>query len=154
MSGSLPAVTGPELIKLLIKDGWEVRRRANHGISLSKRLDDGITIVTIVPTKPRSLPAGTLKAILKQTRLSRERLLELIRKEQYSFYLPIQRQLIQHPMQRFLPCHTCKPSSHVCRYTRVKIRSMRDANPPIPKIRRRAVPWRRRAEPLSPGKVA
>jgi len=32
----LPAITGKELIRLLVKDGWEIRRKMNHGMGLSK----------------------------------------------------------------------------------------------------------------------
>ncbi|RIK74163.1 hypothetical protein DCC62_15815 [candidate division KSB1 bacterium] len=81
MSAGLPAITGPELIKLLKKDGWEERgNRATHGISLTKTLPNGRTRTTIIPTKSRSLPTGTLKAILssKQTGLGREGFQELL----------------------------------------------------------------------------
>jgi predicted RNA binding protein YcfA (HicA-like mRNA interferase family) len=80
MSKDLPAITGPELIKLLKADGWQEGRRATHGLTLTKKTDEGRTLVTLVPTKSRSLPIGTLMAILRQTRLGREGLLELIEK--------------------------------------------------------------------------
>ncbi|NUM78012.1 type II toxin-antitoxin system HicA family toxin [candidate division KSB1 bacterium] len=84
MSAGLPAITGPELINLLKKDGWEERgNRATHGISLTKTLPNGRTLTTIIPTKSRSLPIGTLKAILssKQTGLGREGLQELLNRD-------------------------------------------------------------------------
>jgi predicted RNA binding protein YcfA (HicA-like mRNA interferase family) len=81
MSKDLPAITGPELIRLLKADGWQEGRRATHGITLAKKTDEGRTLVTLVPTKPRSLPIGTLMAILKQTRLGRDGLLELLNKK-------------------------------------------------------------------------
>jgi predicted RNA binding protein YcfA (HicA-like mRNA interferase family) len=80
MSGGLPAISGPELIKLLKKDGWQEEGRATHGIALTKRLPNGRTLVTIVPTKKRSLPKGTLNAILKQTKLGRDGLIDLLKK--------------------------------------------------------------------------
>lgn len=83
MSAELPAITGPELIALLVKDGWEVRRYATHGRTLTKR--DAVsekTLVTFIPTKSRPLPPGTLHSILgpKQTRLGRKGLLALLKK--------------------------------------------------------------------------
>lgn len=47
---SLPAITGRQLIKLLKKDGWLISRKANHGRTLYKDLDDR-KIVTFVPEK-------------------------------------------------------------------------------------------------------
>ncbi len=83
MSAGLPAISGPELIKLLKKDGWQERGRATHGLSLTKNLPNGRTLTTVVPTKSRSLPAGTLRAILspKQTGLGREGLQELLNRD-------------------------------------------------------------------------
>jgi predicted RNA binding protein YcfA (HicA-like mRNA interferase family) len=81
MSAKLPAITGPELIALLVKDGWEVRRYATHGRTLTKYNENtGITLVTFIPTKTRPLPSGTLHSILgpKQTGLGRKGLLALI----------------------------------------------------------------------------
>jgi predicted RNA binding protein YcfA (HicA-like mRNA interferase family) len=80
MSAGLPALSGPELIKLLKKDGWQERGMATHGIALTKAFPNGRTRTTIVPVKTRSLPVGTLRAILseKQTGLGREGLLELL----------------------------------------------------------------------------
>jgi predicted RNA binding protein YcfA (HicA-like mRNA interferase family) len=79
MSGGLPAITGPELIKLLLKNGWQEEDRVTHGLALSKKKSDGRTLVTVIPTKPRSLPRGTLSAILKQTELGRDGLLALLK---------------------------------------------------------------------------
>ena len=73
------AITGKQLIKLLEKDGWEIKRRARHGIALAKKIGDR-TRVTIVPDATVPLPQGTLKAILgpKQTCLGRQGLQRLI----------------------------------------------------------------------------
>ena len=82
MTNDLPAITGPELIKVLEKDGWIIGRRANHGLTLKKSFSDGTTKVTFIPTKNRSLPNGTLSAILspKQTNIGRKGLLKLLKK--------------------------------------------------------------------------
>lgn len=83
MTNDIPAISGPELIKLLIKDGWTIVRRANHGCTLKKTFKNERTRVTLVPTKKRSLPTGTLMAILgkKQTQIGREGLLKLLQKK-------------------------------------------------------------------------
>lgn len=83
MSAKLPAITGSELIALLVKYGWEERRYATHGRTLTKRDETtGRTLVTFIPTKSRPLLSGTLHAILgpKQTRLGRKGLLALMEK--------------------------------------------------------------------------
>lgn len=79
MGGSLPAISGNELIKVLVSDGWVEGKHSTHGAKLTKRIGNQ-TLVTIVPTKNDSLPIGTLMAILgtKQTCLGREGLLRLL----------------------------------------------------------------------------
>jgi predicted RNA binding protein YcfA (HicA-like mRNA interferase family) len=81
MSSDLPAITGKELIRLLKKDGFIISRKATHGLSMTKRVNDR-TIVTVIPDTRASLPRGVLMAILgpKQTRLGRKGLLILIEK--------------------------------------------------------------------------
>lgn len=82
MASPLRAITGLQLIKLLIKDGWIVKRRTNHGVSLAKKVNNR-TRVTVIPTKKsQSLPPGTLSAILgpKQTNIGKEGLRNLIKK--------------------------------------------------------------------------
>lgn len=76
---NIPAIAGPQLIKLLVKDGWQIDRKANHGARLHKKITDRV-IVTVIPTKSRSLPKGTLNDILKQTQISKPYLLKLIEK--------------------------------------------------------------------------
>lgn len=79
---TVPAITGQQLIKLLQKDGWKVGRRATHGMTLTKRVDDR-TLVTYVDNTTAPLPKGTLSAILgpKQTRIGGKKgLLKLINK--------------------------------------------------------------------------
>lgn len=81
MPGSLPAVTGNQLIKLLSKDAWQKGRKASHGRTLWKEVD-GRKRITYIPEKNDSLPAGTLSAILgpKQTTIGRDGLAALIAK--------------------------------------------------------------------------
>ncbi len=74
-------LSGKQLIKLLIKDGWSIGRKAKHGITLTKSFSDR-TKVTFVPDTRASLPLGTLMAILgsKQTCIGRKGLADLIDK--------------------------------------------------------------------------
>jgi len=80
-NNKLPAISGKKLIDLLKKDGWIEGRRATHGLALTKKFKDKVR-VAIIPTKGKSLPTGTLMAILsdKQTGLGKEGLLELIKR--------------------------------------------------------------------------
>jgi len=75
----LPAISRVDLIHLLEQDGWKIGRKATHGVSLSKAYPSGVR-VTVVPTRTRSLPTGTLRAILsvKQTGLGRRGLQRLL----------------------------------------------------------------------------
>jgi predicted RNA binding protein YcfA (HicA-like mRNA interferase family) len=79
----LPAITGFQLIRLLELDGWRRGRRGTHGQALYKFIpEEKRTLVTTVQRTRASLPRGTLGGILsmKQTRLGRDGLAELIRK--------------------------------------------------------------------------
>ncbi len=77
----LPRISGKQLIKLVAKDGWVVRRRAKHGIALSKKFGDR-TRVTVIPDSRAELDEGTLSAIIgfKQMGIGKQGLLELINK--------------------------------------------------------------------------
>lgn len=77
----LPAITGPQLAKLLGKDGWAGGRRGRHGQLYSKRAD-GLLLTTTVPLKSRPIPDKTLGAILgpQQTGLGKNGLRALIEK--------------------------------------------------------------------------
>ncbi len=82
MGESLPGISGTDLIKLLKANGWKEGRRTTHGIQLTKLVGDR-TRVTIVPTKDKHMPNGTLAAILgmKQTGIGREGFLEMMREK-------------------------------------------------------------------------
>ncbi len=74
-----PAVTGKQLLKLLVADGWEITRQAKHGVVLKKRFSDA-TRITLVKNTRAVIPEGTLGSILgpKQTRLGKSGLRRLI----------------------------------------------------------------------------
>jgi predicted RNA binding protein YcfA (HicA-like mRNA interferase family) len=77
----LPRIKGKQLIKLVIKDGWVVKRRAKHGIALAKKFVDR-TRVTVIPDTRAELDEGTLSAIIgpKQMGIGKQGLWELIDK--------------------------------------------------------------------------
>jgi len=77
---TVPAISGSALISLLIKkDNWKVEGVNPHGRSLSKRVGNQTLVTTIADTS-KSLPEGTLGAILgpKQTQLGKQGLLRLL----------------------------------------------------------------------------
>ena len=80
MANELPAITGEQLLKLLLADGWEVHGRRTHGVAVVKRNPGGIPRRTIIPLKKRPLANTTLGAILgpKQSGIGRTGLVELI----------------------------------------------------------------------------
>jgi predicted RNA binding protein YcfA (HicA-like mRNA interferase family) len=73
----LPQISGIDLAKILVKDGWEIKRRSTHGLAFSKEIG-GRHRITIVPHKRQMLPPGTLGAILRQADMTVERLLALM----------------------------------------------------------------------------
>lgn len=77
----LTALTGTQLIRLLLRDGWEEHRRSNHGVALKKKFG-GRTRTAIIPTHRRSLNTDTLNRILGplQTNLGRHGLQRLLDK--------------------------------------------------------------------------
>ena len=79
MSGGLPAITGPQLGKLLESDGWQMDERSTHGMTY-KKIVGGELRITTIPTKSRSLCKVTLRQILgpRQTGIGRAGLLRLL----------------------------------------------------------------------------
>ncbi len=75
----LPRIKGKQLIRLAVKDGWIVKRRARHGIALSKKFPDRAR-VTVIPDTRAELDEGTLSAIIgpKQMGIGKEGLFKLI----------------------------------------------------------------------------
>jgi predicted RNA binding protein YcfA (HicA-like mRNA interferase family) len=74
MSGKLPVVTGDRLLRALKRAGWiEVRSKGSH-VRLTK--DDRFTSVAVHAGK--TIPAGTLKAILEDIGLTSDELRALL----------------------------------------------------------------------------
>lgn len=68
----LPALSGPDLVKLLRKDGFEIVRQKGSHVSMKKGEHK-----TVVPLHS-DLAKGTIIGILKQCGLSKEDLQKLI----------------------------------------------------------------------------
>jgi len=76
MSRHLPAVSGPKLVRALVRAGFVVLRQRGSHVSLEKKTRDG-NWRTVVPLH-RELRPGTLGDILKQSGLSKDDLCELL----------------------------------------------------------------------------
>ncbi len=70
MSVKLPVISGEHLIKILVREGFSVRRQAGSHVVLQKG-----SAVFSVPLH-QELKKGTLKAILKQSGLCADDLLK------------------------------------------------------------------------------
>ena len=69
----LPRVSGEEVIKALVKAGWSVERQRGSHVVLYK---EGAGIV-VVPLH-KELDRGTLRAIIKQSKMTVKEFLELL----------------------------------------------------------------------------
>ncbi|OGD86140.1 hypothetical protein A2Z23_03410 [Candidatus Curtissbacteria bacterium RBG_16_39_7] len=70
----LPVAKPKELLKALLKEGFVVKRKSGSHLHLAHH--DGRSTSIAMHSKP--IPPGTLHAILKQTRLTVEKLKKLI----------------------------------------------------------------------------
>jgi len=70
----LPQVSGSDVVRVLQKLGFTIRRQ--HGSHIIMRRDDPFA-QTVVPDH-RQLARGTLRAILRQTEISAEELAKLL----------------------------------------------------------------------------
>jgi predicted RNA binding protein YcfA (HicA-like mRNA interferase family) len=73
---ALPALSGRAVIAALERAGFEVIRTKGSHHFLRHRTDPSRQ--TVVPLHRNDLPAGTLRAILRQARLSRAQFLDLL----------------------------------------------------------------------------
>ena len=76
MSPKLPSVNARQLIRALERAGFQERRQRGSHLHL-KRESDGKR-VTVPVHKGRSIPTGTLRAILRDADISVEAFLELL----------------------------------------------------------------------------
>ena len=73
---TLPALSGRAVIAALERAGFQVIR--TKGSHYFLRHPDDPVRQTVVPVQRRDLPPGTLRAILRQARLSRAQFLDLL----------------------------------------------------------------------------
>ena len=59
----MAVVTGKALIKLLLAEGYSIKRYTRHALMLEKHVD-GRTYITIVKDNREVIPLGTLSSIL------------------------------------------------------------------------------------------
>ena len=72
----LPVLSGRELIRILVKQGWEQSRiHGSHAILI--RVQNGKKTAVVVPLH-REIDRGTLLEILRQAGLTREQLLGVL----------------------------------------------------------------------------
>ena len=74
----LPIVSGEQIIKLLQREGFGIARQKGSHVSLHKKLNEGSTILVVVPRKSE-IKKGTLLSIIKQARMTREEFIAKIR---------------------------------------------------------------------------
>ena len=72
----LPVVSAKELIRVLEKEGYQVLRQKGSHIILQKKTAQEV-ITTVVPYHDE-IARGTLKSILRKTRLTPEQLIKLL----------------------------------------------------------------------------
>ena len=73
----LPQISGRELTKVFLKDGWfEVSQRGSHA-KLGKNFKSGVRETIIIP-QHKVIKKGTLSGILKRSGMSLERLRSLL----------------------------------------------------------------------------
>ena len=79
MSKKLPVVSGKEVLKILIEQGFEkVGQKGSH-VRLKKKTQNKV-LITVVPLH-KELAQGTLLAILRQTQIDKEEFIKLIKKQ-------------------------------------------------------------------------
>jgi predicted RNA binding protein YcfA (HicA-like mRNA interferase family) len=73
----LPAVSPDDCIKALLKAGFTISRQRGSHIQMRRNFPPPARTVPI-PTGKKTLPRGTLSAILRQAGLTREEFLSLL----------------------------------------------------------------------------
>ena len=72
----LPTVSAKDLIKVLEKEGFQVLRQKGSHIVLQKR-QAGKTVTTVVPNHSE-IAKGTLKSILRKSKVNPDQLIKLL----------------------------------------------------------------------------
>ncbi|MBI5190169.1 MAG: type II toxin-antitoxin system HicA family toxin [Nitrospirae bacterium] len=69
----LPSVTGEQLLKALVKDGYKVLRQKGSHVVVSKVVGDEELTFPVPVHKGKDIKPGLLNGILAQAKISRER---------------------------------------------------------------------------------
>jgi predicted RNA binding protein YcfA (HicA-like mRNA interferase family) len=77
MKGELPSLKPKELLAVLIKVGFQVKRQTGSHVILFK---PGIPRPISIPMHVKDLPKGTCRAIIRQTNLTLDEFSELLEK--------------------------------------------------------------------------
>ena len=77
MSPKPPRVTGPELVRALLRAGWVRQRKTGSHAHLTHPNRPGV-LVTVAEHAGQPVPIGTLAAVLKQAGLSGDDLRRLL----------------------------------------------------------------------------
>ncbi len=73
---NIPIITGKNLINKLLKSGYIIlRTKGSHAFLTHPKYPKRSTVV---PNTPKDLPLGTLSAIRKQLKLSKEEFIKLL----------------------------------------------------------------------------
>ncbi len=75
MRQELPVLRPKQVVVALEKAGFEVKREAGSHVIMYK---SGIRRPITIPQHPRDLPMGTLRAIIREARLTKEEFLRLL----------------------------------------------------------------------------
>ena len=73
----LPVLTGDQVIKILQKAGFTISRQRGSHVQMRREEPPPARTVP-VPSGKKSLPRGTLRAIIRQAGLTREEFLDLL----------------------------------------------------------------------------
>ena len=90
----LPVVSGREIIKVLVKTGFQVTGRKGSHVKLKKK-EKTRTYVVIVPDHPE-VAKGTLKSILRQAGLTKDEFLKLLKAQ--NTILPVNMKTLENEL--------------------------------------------------------
>ena len=74
----LPRITGKELLKALLRDGFEVARQKGSHVQVRKFVDGEKTTFPVPVHAGKTIKIGTLRGILRKAKMSEGRLIELL----------------------------------------------------------------------------
>lgn len=73
----LPCCSGKEVLNVLLKEGFSIKRQRGSHVILSKARDEKHLYVTIPLHANKDIPPGTLLSIIRQAGMKKEEFMEL-----------------------------------------------------------------------------